>query len=679
MFDTVRPPRPLEDRFAWAEIERDLRQGGDDRTFGNTSPSGLFALEIDTDTQHADGLSDAQLIDAMVGFERLTAWAEARQARLLAEFARRRPGDDPTLVATDKPCTMSRYAPDEVGLALKLARGTAKARLGRSVQLEQVLPETLALWQQGRLDERRVAAICDATHYLPEDKARAVQRRVLDRAPAQTVGQLKEALKRAVIHVDPEGAAERHKAARRDRRVALGEEHDGMASLWMLLTAADAHSCLPVAHPPGPRLRQRRLPRHGRPPRRPRRRPAVRPPHLGRTRHRSGRQRQPGDTDAPPTTETDTEAGHRGGHRRRRQRRRHRRRRHRRAPTAAPAATHGTGTPGGRRHRRGGRDRHGRHRPPRPPRRVPTPARRPRPTRTTPPAPPPRPPTPRSPAPDRATATDAGADADEGAGGDSGTAGSGTTDSAANRSDAAGAGGSAPPGDRGGGGGSPPRPVNPGKPLVQVLMPFTTLIGKDDQPCELVGYGAIPADLAREIAADATLKRLVYDELSGTLLDYGRTTYRPPAGLADHVRARDVHCRGPICRRRALDGHLDHIEPYPKGPTNEKNLHGCCGHEHLMKHAPGWAVRALPDGRIQWITPTGHRYHSYPYDYRPDEPDDELPPDKAPTSRDLPKDLAATAGADRTRPPLRRPLERRDHPTRRRGRASAVLNATFGR
>ena len=216
----------LEDAFAWAEIERDLRQGGEDRTFGNTSPSGLFALEIDTDTQHADGLTDAQLIDAMVGFERLTAWAEARQARLLAEFARRRPGDDPTLVATDKPCTMSRYAPDEVGLALKLARRTAKARLGRSVQLEQVLPETRALWQQGRLDERRVAAICDATHYLTEDKARAVQRRVLDRAPEQTVGQLKEALKRAIIDVDPEGAAERHRAARRDRRVAIGEEHD---------------------------------------------------------------------------------------------------------------------------------------------------------------------------------------------------------------------------------------------------------------------------------------------------------------------------------------------------------------------------------------------------------------------------------------------------------------------
>jgi hypothetical protein len=221
----------LEDAFDWVAIERDLRCGEEDRTWGNSCPSGLFALEIDSDTRCEAGLSDAQLIDAMVGFERLAAWAEARQARVLAEFARRRPGDDTTLVATDKPCAMSRFAPDEVGLALKLARMTAKARLGRSVQLEQVLPETLALWQQGRLDERRVAAICDATHYMSAGKARAVQRRVLDRAPEQTVGQLKAALKRAVIAVDPEGAAERHKAARRDRRVSISEGSTSSGSI----------------------------------------------------------------------------------------------------------------------------------------------------------------------------------------------------------------------------------------------------------------------------------------------------------------------------------------------------------------------------------------------------------------------------------------------------------------
>jgi hypothetical protein len=232
----------LQDAIDWASLEHELRTGVEDRTWGNTVPSGFFALEIDADTGVESGLSDAQLIDAVVGFERLTGWAQARQARLLAEFARRRPGDDPTMVATDKACTIGRFAPDEVGLALKQARMTAKARLGRSVQLEQVLPETLALWERGRLDERRVVAICDTTHYLPVEKARAVQQRVLDRAPDQTLGQLKAALKRAVIAADPEGAADRHKAARRDRRVSISEEQDGMASLWALMPAPDAQA-----------------------------------------------------------------------------------------------------------------------------------------------------------------------------------------------------------------------------------------------------------------------------------------------------------------------------------------------------------------------------------------------------------------------------------------------------
>jgi len=100
----------FEDAFDWVAIERELLRDEEDRTWGNTAPSGLLALEIDTDTRHETALTDAQLIDAMVGFDRLTAWAQARQARILAEFARRRPGDDNTLVATDTPCAISKFA-----------------------------------------------------------------------------------------------------------------------------------------------------------------------------------------------------------------------------------------------------------------------------------------------------------------------------------------------------------------------------------------------------------------------------------------------------------------------------------------------------------------------------------------------------------------------------------------
>jgi len=47
--------------------------------------------------------------------------------------------------------------------------------------------------------------------------------------------------------------------------------------------------------------------------------------------------------------------------------------------------------------------------------------------------------------------------------------------------------------------------------------------------------GGDPADVARELATDATWRRLLHDPTSGELLDVGRTTYRPPAALAEFI------------------------------------------------------------------------------------------------------------------------------------------------
>ena len=113
----------------------------------------------------------------------------------------------------------SEYAPDEVGVALHLARGTACARVGLACRLLATLPETHTLWESGRIDTAKARAIDDATWMLSPELARAVQARVLPRAPEQTLAQLKAALARAVIVVDPDGAEQRHRQARRDRRV----------------------------------------------------------------------------------------------------------------------------------------------------------------------------------------------------------------------------------------------------------------------------------------------------------------------------------------------------------------------------------------------------------------------------------------------------------------------------
>ncbi len=54
------------------------------------TPSGWLAVELDQYFSDPSALSDPALVDAIVGYERLAAWAQARQARLIAELAARR-------------------------------------------------------------------------------------------------------------------------------------------------------------------------------------------------------------------------------------------------------------------------------------------------------------------------------------------------------------------------------------------------------------------------------------------------------------------------------------------------------------------------------------------------------------------------------------------------------------
>jgi len=158
---------------------------------------------------------------------------------------------------------------------------------------------------------------------------------------------------------------------------------------------------------------------------------------------------------------------------------------------------------------------------------------------------------------------------------------------------------------------------------VQITIGLETLMGLNDDPADLTGHGPITADTARDLAynAGSIWRRLVTDPLSGQLLDYGRKTYRPPVGLADFVRARDVTCRTPSCDRPADTSHLDHIIPWPAGTTSEQNLHAKCDHDHTLKHQGRWKHQVSTDpnhprGTVIMISPTGHIYLSFPYTYR---------------------------------------------------------------
>jgi hypothetical protein len=149
--------------------------------------------------------------------------------------------------------------------------------------------------------------------------------------------------------------------------------------------------------------------------------------------------------------------------------------------------------------------------------------------------------------------------------------------------------------------------------LVEVKVGLDTLLGLDDEPADLTGYGPITAHHARQLAArPGTLyRRLLTDPASGRVVKVDPTRYRPTADTHRLVVARDRHCRFPGCPRPAHRCDLDHVQPYRHGgPTTPENLIALCRRHHLTKHRAGWTVTHNPTtGTVTWTAPTGHTYH----------------------------------------------------------------------
>ena len=93
-----------------------------------------------------------------------------------------------------------------------------------------------------------------------------------------------------------------------------------------------------------------------------------------------------------------------------------------------------------------------------------------------------------------------------------------------------------------------------------------------------------------------------------------RASYRPGRRLAALVRARDGRCRFPGCSVAARFCDLDHVRPWPTGPTTPANLTCLCRRHHRVKQRPGWSVRLHPDARAVWTDPTGRVRTTWPRD-----------------------------------------------------------------
>ena len=147
------------------------------------------------------------------------------------------------------------------------------------------------------------------------------------------------------------------------------------------------------------------------------------------------------------------------------------------------------------------------------------------------------------------------------------------------------------------------------RPTINVTIDLPTALGLANNPGQLAGYGPIPANIARQIAADGRWKRFVTDPISGVLLDFGRETYEPPQELQDFLIARDRTCRFPGCRQPAHLTDLDHAIPWEKGgKTSAENLGALCRRHHNLKTHKGWRVQSNADGSCTWTNPAGQTY-----------------------------------------------------------------------
>ena len=159
-------------------------------------------------------------------------------------------------------------------------------------------------------------------------------------------------------------------------------------------------------------------------------------------------------------------------------------------------------------------------------------------------------------------------------------------------------------------------------PLIQVVVNASTLLGLDDLPAHLEGYGPISADSARTLAADGVFQcihTLATEGDAGHILGISpvqkshgisatyirnaasrsELTYAPGTALDRRIRARDGNCRFPNCQVPARLCDIDHTTPFDRvhpengGLTVESNLACLCRRHHRLKTEGSWTVRQV--------------------------------------------------------------------------------------
>ena len=139
---------------------------------------------------------------------------------------------------------------------------------------------------------------------------------------------------------------------------------------------------------------------------------------------------------------------------------------------------------------------------------------------------------------------------------------------------------------------------------IAVVIDLATLLRLADNPGDMPGCGPIPAEIARQLAADTRWRAwITTTTAAGTqVVATSPGAYRPTAALARLIRAREPQCRMPGCRSQITD--LDHIIPFPHGQTTASNLGPLCRRHHRMKTHSRWRQH-VDTSDSNWSDQTG--------------------------------------------------------------------------
>jgi hypothetical protein len=176
----------------------------------------------------------------------------AREAEVMLGFAADRPDDHDPQPGT--PGARSREwrqtdpefpgvtesFPDELGMVLGVARGTAAHKLRRAWTWRHDLPATLAALRRGQLDERRAQIFADTLVHTPSALAGRVEQIVLPEAAGLSFSALKKRIHEVLLELDPDWAEDNRKLAERNSDVWVEPAGDGRATFSAEMNAEEA-------------------------------------------------------------------------------------------------------------------------------------------------------------------------------------------------------------------------------------------------------------------------------------------------------------------------------------------------------------------------------------------------------------------------------------------------------